>query len=121
MNDDKCEIDKKVRVKQISVGNVFVCALLDNGTVKMIDQKGKSFDFRLEDDEFDDVSCGLEFILLLSKKGQVYSFGSNSKGQLGIDSNLNDVTDNCRLIEALDGLKVIQISAGKFLKIFIIF
>ena len=103
--------EQKSRVKQISVGNSFVCALLDTGTVKLMDEKGRSSDFQLDDDKFDYVSCGLEFVLLLSKKGNVYGYGSNRKGQLGL-SELTDVKDDCRLIEALEGLKVGQISAG---------
>lgn len=74
--------DQKSRVKQISVGNSFVCALLESGTVKMLDAKGSTIDFELDDDEFEYVSCGLEFLLLLTKKGLVYGFGSNNKGKL---------------------------------------
>ena len=75
------------RVKQISVGNSFVCALLETGVVKMLDEKGSTIDFELDDDEFEYVSCGLEFLLLLTKKGLVYGFGSNNKGKL---SSLNE-------------------------------
>ena len=39
-------------------------------------------------------------------------------GQLGIGSDIDDVTDDCKLIEALEGLKVTQISAGNFLFLF---
>ena len=107
------ESDQKSRVKQISVGNSFVCALLENGIVKCCSEDGSLIEFKLDDDQFVYVSSGLEFVLLLSKKGLIYGFGSNSKGQLGLDCNLrNEVTDDCKLIEALEGIKITQISSG---------
>jgi hypothetical protein len=65
--------DKKSRVKMISVGNSYVSSLLKNGTVKCCMEDGSTIEFKLDNDEFDYVSCGLEFLLLLTKKGSNFS------------------------------------------------
>ncbi|KAK4337386.1 hypothetical protein RND71_044131 [Anisodus tanguticus] len=105
----------KIKVKQLSVGSSFVCALLETGLVKAIDEEGSSVKFELEADldEFEYVACGHEHVLLLTKKGSVYSYGMGSRGQLG-HGNSEDVTEDCKLIEALEGIKIIQISAGSW-------
>ncbi|XP_066936467.1 uncharacterized protein [Clytia hemisphaerica] len=56
------------------------------------------------------VSCGLKYTLALTKEGQVFAFGENGFGQLGLGHR-----DECKTptkIKAFDGLRITQISAG---------
>ncbi|XP_011174441.1 RCC1 domain-containing protein 1 [Solenopsis invicta] len=59
---------------------------------------------------FVDLACGFDHTILLAENGDVYSMGMGIRGQLG-HNELEDC-ENPKLIEALAGLKVIQISAG---------
>ncbi|XP_076651769.1 RCC1 domain-containing protein 1 isoform X1 [Halictus rubicundus] len=59
--------------------------------------------------KFVDVACGFDHTILLAESGDVYSMGMGTRGQLG-HNDLEDC-DNPKLIEALAGLKVVQISA----------
>ncbi|OAD56521.1 E3 ubiquitin-protein ligase HERC2 [Eufriesea mexicana] len=59
---------------------------------------------------FVDVACGFDHTLLLAENGDIYSMGMGTRGQLG-HNDLEDC-DDPRLIEALAGIKVIQISAA---------
>ncbi|XP_014664090.1 PREDICTED: uncharacterized protein LOC106806607 isoform X2 [Priapulus caudatus] len=56
------------------------------------------------------VSCGKEHTLVLTDTGLVYSFGLGSRGQLGHDSTDQEVQP--KLVDALDGLKIIAVAAG---------
>ncbi|KYQ50218.1 E3 ubiquitin-protein ligase HERC2 [Trachymyrmex zeteki] len=60
--------------------------------------------------KFVDLSCGFDHTILLAENGDVYSMGMGIRGQLGHNELEN--CDNPKLIEALAGLKVVQISAG---------
>ncbi|XP_014230723.1 probable E3 ubiquitin-protein ligase HERC4 [Trichogramma pretiosum] len=59
--------------------------------------------------KFVDIACGFDHTLLLAENGYVYSMGMGTRGQLG-HGDLEDC-DEPKLIEALAGLKVTQISA----------
>ncbi|XP_017889843.1 RCC1 domain-containing protein 1-like [Ceratina calcarata] len=59
---------------------------------------------------FMDIACGFDHTILLAGNGDVYSMGTGTRGQLGHD-DLED-SDDPRLIEALAGIKVVQISAA---------
>lgn len=60
--------------------------------------------------KFVDVACGFDHTVLLEGNGEIYSMGMGTRGQLG-HNDLEDC-DSPRLVEALAGLKVVQISAG---------
>ncbi|KAJ8686755.1 hypothetical protein QAD02_022549 [Eretmocerus hayati] len=60
--------------------------------------------------KFIDVACGFDHNLLLAANGEVYSSGTGTRGQLG-HGDLEDC-DEPKLIEAIAGLKVVQISAA---------
>ncbi|XP_046418742.1 RCC1 domain-containing protein 1-like [Neodiprion fabricii] len=60
--------------------------------------------------KFTDVACGFDHTIILAENGEVYSMGMGSRGQLG-HGDLEDC-DNPTIIEALAGLKVVQISAA---------
>ncbi|XP_074130227.1 putative E3 ubiquitin-protein ligase HERC6 isoform X2 [Sminthopsis crassicaudata] len=59
------------------------------------------------------VSCGKEHSLAICKTGRIYSWGSGSRGQLGI----KEFKDQCSIpknIEALSSDKIIQVSCGHY-------
>ncbi|KAM8967986.1 probable E3 ubiquitin-protein ligase HERC6 isoform X1 [Sarcophilus harrisii] len=59
------------------------------------------------------VSCGKEHSLAICKTGRIYSWGSGSRGQLGI----KEVKDQCSIpknIAALSRDKIIQVSCGHY-------
>ncbi|EFN89544.1 RCC1 domain-containing protein 1 [Harpegnathos saltator] len=60
--------------------------------------------------KFVDIASGFDHTILLAENGDVYSMGMGTRGQLG-HNDLEDC-DNPRLIEALAGLRIVQISAG---------
>ncbi|XP_015585366.1 RCC1 domain-containing protein 1 isoform X2 [Cephus cinctus] len=60
--------------------------------------------------KFVDVACGFDHTILLTDNGEIYSMGMGTRGQLG-HGDLEDC-DNPKIIEALAGLKVVQISAA---------
>ncbi|XP_041442593.1 probable E3 ubiquitin-protein ligase HERC1 isoform X2 [Xenopus laevis] len=59
----------------------------------------------------DDIAVGAEHTLALSASGEVYAWGSNSEGQLGL-GHTNHVREPT-LVTALQGKNVRQISAGR--------
>ncbi|XP_012287827.1 ultraviolet-B receptor UVR8 isoform X2 [Orussus abietinus] len=60
--------------------------------------------------KFVDVACGFDHTIILADNGNVYSMGMGTRGQLG-HGDLEDC-DNPRLVEALAGLRVVQIAAA---------
>ncbi|XP_012264946.2 RCC1 domain-containing protein 1 [Athalia rosae] len=60
--------------------------------------------------KFVDVACGFDHTIMLAENGDVYSMGMGTRGQLG-HGDLEDC-DIPQIIEALAGLKVIQIAAS---------
>jgi alpha-tubulin suppressor-like RCC1 family protein len=57
-----------------------------------------------------DVACGEDYTLAVGEDGKVYSFGVSKKGALGQGSVRR--SNQAALIEALQGKKVVQVSAG---------
>ncbi|XP_074604950.1 nucleoside diphosphate kinase isoform X1 [Brevipalpus obovatus] len=105
-------VQSGVKVSEISVGSTFVCVLLEDGSVKGMDEEESPVNFDpISGDRFINVSCGHEHILLLTESGKIYSYGRGSKGQLGHE-NLDDCFEQQKEIEALSGLKIMAISAG---------
>lgn len=57
------------------------------------------------------VAAGLNFTVFLTRKGQVYTCGANTHGQLGHSDNQDRPTP--KMIEVLEGVgTVVQIAAG---------
>ncbi|XP_032886385.1 probable E3 ubiquitin-protein ligase HERC4 [Amblyraja radiata] len=56
------------------------------------------------------VSCGAHHTAVLNKDGLVYTFGAGTYGQLGHNSDRDELKP--RLLEGLDGIKVSQIACG---------
>lgn len=102
---------KPVKVREISIGSSFICALMEDGSVQGMDEEESLVSFESENDKFVSVSCGHEHVLLLTESGRVYSYGRGLRGQLGLE-NLEDCFEQQKEIEALAGIKIMQISAG---------
>ncbi|XP_066574472.1 probable E3 ubiquitin-protein ligase HERC4 [Amia ocellicauda] len=58
------------------------------------------------------ISCGEEHTVVLTKDGLVYTFGSGRSGQLGHNSDRNELRP--RLVAELWGVKVTQIACGSY-------
>ena len=56
------------------------------------------------------LSCGKEHVLLVTSNGSVFSFGSGSKGQLGIGSLENRSSPT--ILDAFDSLHIQMVAAG---------
>lgn len=56
------------------------------------------------------MTCGIDHILMISKRGDLFSFGLNGRGQLG----LGDIQpqNQPKLVKALAGIKVVSIACG---------
>ncbi|KAG8330595.1 RCC1 domain-containing protein 1 [Homalodisca vitripennis] len=57
-----------------------------------------------------DIACGRSHILLLSERGEVFSVGEGSRGQLGHGELENE--EEPRLVEGLAGLVVVAVVCG---------
>ena len=60
------------------------------------------------------VACGSNFNLVLDDKGQIYAWGGNERGQLGLGGGFNmDLESVPRHIEGLSNENIVHISAGQ--------
>jgi len=66
----------------------------------------------LDDPNIVQVAAGDFYSLAVTADGDVYSFGSGAFGQLGHDNTAQQ--DTPKLIDALDGLNIVQVAAGDF-------
>ena len=64
----------------------------------------------------EDIAVGCEYVLALDRIGNIWSWGANNEGQLGV-GNINPQYVPC-LVSSLIGKKMGQISAGKISLIF---
>jgi alpha-tubulin suppressor-like RCC1 family protein len=61
-----------------------------------------------------DVACGSNFNAIVTKDGEVYTWGRNDYGQLGLGGGFNlDIEKSPRLVEGLLGHKVVNVAAGR--------
>ncbi|XP_022902457.2 RCC1 domain-containing protein 1 isoform X1 [Onthophagus taurus] len=105
LNKISVNIDEDDCIVDISAGPDFIIGITKNGFVYDIPNK---LDF--VNKEIVQVETGREHCILLDKTGNVYTFGSGSKGQLGHGDLTNK--DNPVLVEALAGIKIDKIAAG---------
>ncbi|XP_012885257.1 PREDICTED: probable E3 ubiquitin-protein ligase HERC6 isoform X1 [Dipodomys ordii] len=67
----------------------------------------------LETLHIDVVSCGKEHSLAVCHEGKVFAWGAGSEGQLGT-GELKEINFTPKRINALAGIKIIQVSCGNF-------
>ena len=58
------------------------------------------------------IACGKNFVIILSDIGMIYSFGSNSKGQLGLQDFKDRKTPTLNELLVNDGERIVDISCG---------
>ncbi|CAD8132265.1 unnamed protein product [Paramecium octaurelia] len=59
-----------------------------------------------------EIACGLEHTLIVTNEGQVYAFGSNLKGQLGVE-NISVACSPIQ-VQGINNLNCIKIAAGEY-------
>lgn len=98
-------------------GKLFSCGNNDHGQLghdtDCLPNKRPQFISSLENYIITHVSCGTTHSLALTNWGQVFSWGSNSIGQLGHDSDLQTYTTP-RMVKTIATKTVIQIASGQF-------
>ncbi|KAI1904452.1 hypothetical protein AGOR_G00005790 [Albula goreensis] len=114
-----------IGIKKVSCGTQFSVALTKDGNVYTFGQdrliglpEGRARNHNrpqqvpaLSGIFIEDIAVGAEHTLALSSTGDVYSWGSNSEGQLGL-GHTNHVREPT-LVTALQGKNIHQISAGR--------
>ncbi|KZS07808.1 putative RCC1 domain-containing protein 1 [Daphnia magna] len=92
----------------------FVKVLSNEHSVIALDEIGNIHlpPLRMENmqSKFVDIACGKEHFMTLTNDGNVYSWGSGSRGQLGHGSV--ESSEYPQEIEMLGGIKIVQIAAG---------
>lgn len=114
-----------IGIKKVACGTQFSVALTKDGKVYTFGQdrliglpEGRARNHNrpqqvpaLSGVQVQDVAVGAEHTLVLSSTGDVYTWGSNSEGQLGL-GHTNHVREPA-LVAALQGKNINQISAGR--------
>lgn len=97
-------------------GKVFSCGSNDYGQLGLGHTQSKktpSMVSGLNDYFVTHLCCGSAHSIALSNFGNVFTFGSNSAGQLGrLDSDGSGFVNENKLVSALGSKKIIQITAG---------
>uniref|UniRef100_A0A3Q1JCX7 HECT-type E3 ubiquitin transferase n=1 Tax=Anabas testudineus TaxID=64144 RepID=A0A3Q1JCX7_ANATE len=120
-----------IGIKKVACGTQFSVALTKDGKVFTFGQGISKLNYRLiglpegrarnhnrpqqvpalSGINIEDIAVGAEHTLVLSSTGDVYTWGSNSEGQLGL-GHTNHVREPT-LVTALQGKNIHQISAGR--------
>ncbi|XP_064600028.1 probable E3 ubiquitin-protein ligase HERC4 isoform X2 [Liolophura sinensis] len=115
----------KCNIKDVSCGNkhtvivskdgvVYTCGNNDAGQLGHDKSRKKPEQvLSLEACHINQVSAGGNHNLVVNSSGEVYSWGDNSGGQLGHGDIQGDLHRTPRLVKALSGQKVIQVSCGE--------
>lgn len=105
--------EQNLNVQSLVSGDIHTIALMHDGSVFLVNMAGRislSLSLLLLPCPITKVTCGKEHTLFLSKAGQVFSFGTGSRGQLG-HGTIENATEPT-LLEALDGVLVKSIDCG---------
>ncbi|UXI15604.1 hypothetical protein NH340_JMT01547 [Sarcoptes scabiei] len=104
-------IKPAIKVEQLSIGAVYSCILTDEKEAFLFDINELKLDKKITEQKIVQVSAGQEHLLLLTENGEVLSYGTGSRGQLG-HGNIDDCLEKANVIEALNGVKCKAIAAG---------
>ena len=101
----------EVPVIQISLSSTHMGYITNDGKayIRAIGEKAQSLGKIDEIADIIQISCGYNFIGLLTQSGQVYTFGDNTAGQLG---QRGEDESYPTLVNTLSGIRIVQISCG---------
>ncbi|XP_066534384.1 E3 ubiquitin-protein ligase HERC2-like [Hoplias malabaricus] len=109
----KYYISPKEHIELISSGQSHVVLVSKSGTVQQwscSQQTNRSFS-SLTNKQIAQVACGNDHSLVLTKDGQLFTWGQNSSGQLGLGRN-EPSSSSPQPLRSLCGIPLAQISAG---------
>jgi alpha-tubulin suppressor-like RCC1 family protein len=97
------------------IGRLFVCGYNEHGQLGLGDNTNERKPYYVTriQDQVQEVACGSDHTLVLTRKGEVYAMGSNLKGQLGTGKASKGTTSPV-LLEELSFCRMVKIRAGSF-------
>ncbi|XP_050971383.1 E3 ISG15--protein ligase HERC5-like [Labeo rohita] len=103
---------KNDRIRQIACGGAGAVLLSDSGKVLIMDKSTvckplKGLDYR----QVIQITCGDHHSMALTNNGQLFVWGENSHGQMGLKKD-HPGSPSPQHVESLSGIPVAQISAG---------
>ncbi|XP_025764891.1 probable E3 ubiquitin-protein ligase HERC4 isoform X4 [Oreochromis niloticus] len=107
----KCE----EKIEAVSCGEDVVRILSESGIVFCVDQARPPFSpstpEALGSKQVSQVTCGSQHTVVLTKDGQLYTWGQDSRGQLGLGTNKQYV-NSPQHVRSLSAIPVVQVAAG---------
>ncbi|XP_018517718.1 probable E3 ubiquitin-protein ligase HERC3 [Lates calcarifer] len=108
-------VECKEKIQAVSCGDDVVTLLSERGTVRCVDTTHSPFIPRpveaLSNTPVCQVACGSQHSVALSKDGQVFTWGLDSRGQLGLGKRRPGASSPQHL-RSLSAVPLVQISAG---------
>ena len=124
-------LPKRINIKSISTGKNFAILLtnkgicyglgsnelgelgINNASIKYCITPEEIIELKKYNEQIIQISCGFKHTICLSDKGQVFSWGNNSYGQLGHETNNNYLPLPVIIEDSYSEIiRIIQISAG---------
>ncbi|KAK2909214.1 hypothetical protein Q8A67_005051 [Cirrhinus molitorella] len=103
---------KNGRIRQIFCGGAGAVLLSDSGTVVIMDKSTVCKHLKgLDNRQVIQIACGDHHSMALTKDGQLFVWGENSHGQLGLKKD-HPSSPSAQHVQSLSGIPVAQISAG---------
>ncbi|XP_031608731.2 probable E3 ubiquitin-protein ligase HERC3 [Oreochromis aureus] len=107
----KCE----EKIEAVSCGEDVVRILSESGIVFCVDQARPPFSpstpEALRNKQVSQVTCGSQHTVVLTKDGQLYTWGQDSRGQLGLGTN-EPYVNSPQHVRSLSAIPVVQVAAG---------
>ncbi|XP_042079391.1 probable E3 ubiquitin-protein ligase HERC3, partial [Haplochromis burtoni] len=107
----KCE----EKIEAVSCGEDVVRILSESGIVFCVDQTRPPFSpstpEALRNKQVSQVTCGSQHTVVLTKDGQLYTWGQDSRGQLGLGTN-EQYVNSPQHVRSLSAIPVVQVAAG---------
>ncbi|KAK2841857.1 hypothetical protein Q5P01_012057 [Channa striata] len=108
-------VDCKTKIQAVSCGDDKVTLLSETGTVLCVDTTEASFSPSIPDAlchiPVCQVACGNQHSVALTKDGRVFTWGQDSRGQLGL-GNRSTGTSSPQHLRSLSDIPLVQVAAG---------
>ncbi|RVE72058.1 hypothetical protein OJAV_G00057890 [Oryzias javanicus] len=105
----------KERIEAVACGDDVVTLLSEKGSVYSVDMTQTPYLPRMLEAfcsiPVSQVTCGSRHTVALTKEGQVYSWGENSRGQLGLGKKGSSISSP-QHVRSLSSMPLVQVSAG---------